>query len=181
MSRGIQTKQFSDKNYAFTISGGLEQWLVEQDVSVAFTAPSKTMFLLGRDDNDAAWIEYQSVEKAMGLDHVDTQTLHVATRHHLWRCEQVPVGEVSEDGFDRVYVPLHASTTGYINAHEVCMQSSGELLMVNSRYNCLCEPGGGHANFSTWWPPFLPGPVPIDRCHLNGLAMRDGKRHLSPW
>jgi uncharacterized protein (TIGR03032 family) len=135
------------------------------------------MFLLGRDEDDEAWIVYRGYNKAMGLDHVDTQTLYVATHHHLWRFENVvPVGEVSDDGYDRVYVPLHASATGYINAHDVCMQSSGELVMVNSRFNCLCEPGAGHSNFGpTWWPPFLPGPVPSDRCHLNGLAMRDGK------
>jgi uncharacterized protein (TIGR03032 family) len=172
-----QTRQFSGGDYAFTISSGLEQWLVEQDVSVAFTAPMDTMFLLGRDHDDAAWIVYRGYNKAMGLEHVDTETLYVAAHHHLWRFENVvPVGEVSEDGYDRVYVPLHASATGFINAHDVCMQSSGELVIVNTRFNCLCEPGEGHSNFvPTWWPPFLPGPVPSDRCHLNGLAMRDGK------
>src|SRR4051812_18570827 len=100
---GWRTKQFSDENYTFAISSGLEQWLVEQDVSVAFTAPSHTMFLLGREHDDGAWIEYQSYDQAMGLEHIDTQTLYVTTRHHLWRFQnKVPVGEVSDDGYDRV-------------------------------------------------------------------------------
>jgi uncharacterized protein (TIGR03032 family) len=47
--------------------------------------------------------------------------------------------------------------------------------MVNTRFGCLAHASDTHSFAATWWPPFLPGPAPNDRCHLNGLAMRDGR------
>jgi uncharacterized protein (TIGR03032 family) len=50
-----------------------------------------------------------------------------------------------------------------------------ELWIVNTLFSSLC---GLHSAFNfapRWLPPFISDLAPEDRCHLNGLAVADGK------
>ena len=159
-----------------TVSPGFEAWLAEQAVSLVFATPPAKLFLVGLDSDGELTVFERTFNKCMGIAQVDTQTLVLGTRHHLWRLENVlRPGEVSDDGFDRLFVPLHCSTTGYLNTHDVGVEASGRILLVNTRFGCLATASDTHSFVPLWWPAFLPGPWPNDRCHLNGLAMRDGE------
>ena len=49
------------------------------------------------------------------------------------------------------------------------------MIFVNTLFGCLAT-FSPRASFQPLWrPPFLSALVPEDRCHLNGLAMRDGR------
>lgn len=159
-----------------TISDGFEAWLAEQGTSLVFATPPAKLFLVGLDADGAVSIFERTFNKCMGLAQVDTQTLYLGTRHHLWRLENdLRAGEVTDDGYDRRFVPRHCSTTGYLNTHDLGVESDGRVLLVNTRFGCLAETREDVSFAPVWWPGFLPGPYPNDRCHLNGLAIRDGR------
>ncbi|MCW5579014.1 MAG: TIGR03032 family protein, partial [Dokdonella sp.] len=51
---------------------------------------------------------------------------------------------------------------------------------VNTRFSCLSRRSDLHSFVPVWRPPFVSALTPEDRCHLNGLGMRDGKpRYLT--
>lgn len=49
------------------------------------------------------------------------------------------------------------------------------LWLVNTRFSCLCTIDSKHSFVPRWRPRFVSGLSPEDRCHLNGLGMRDGR------
>ncbi len=77
--------------------------------------------------------------------------------------------------FDKCYVPRNAQYTGAIDIHELGIRKGGTVVFVNTKYNCLCVPSVTHSFKVIWKPSFISKIVPEDRCHLNGLAMKDGK------
>lgn len=72
-------------------------------------------------------------------------------------------------------LPRRAHITGDIDIHEMAFDSGGELWLVNTRMSCLCTLDVRHSFVPRWRPPFVSAYDSTDRCHLNGLAMRDGK------
>lgn len=52
---------------------------------------------------------------------------------------------------------------------------STELWFVNTRFSCLCTRSNTHSFVPRWRPPFITELAPEDRCHLNGLAMVEGR------
>ena len=57
-------------------------------------------------------------------------------------------------------------------------QSEGiapELWVVNTLFSCLCSVHASYNFAPRWQPPFITRLAAEDRCHLNGLAVQDGK------
>jgi uncharacterized protein (TIGR03032 family) len=50
-----------------------------------------------------------------------------------------------------------------------------ELWFVNTRFSCLCTRSSAGSFAPVWRPPFITALAPEDRCHLNGLGLRDGQ------
>lgn len=73
------------------------------------------------------------------------------------------------------FLPRRTHVTGDIDIHEMGFDSDGELWIVNTKMSCLCTLDINHSIVPRWRPPFISGYDLSDRCHLNGLAMRDGK------
>jgi uncharacterized protein (TIGR03032 family) len=58
--------------------------------------------------------------------------------------------------------------------------SGRELWVVNTLFSCLCSIGVGHYFIPRWKPRFVSTLAAEDRCHLNGLALQDGRpRYLT--
>ena len=65
--------------------------------------------------------------------------------------------------------------TGDLDAHDVGFASDGRPLFVNTLFSCLATVSDGHSFRPLWTPPFISRLAPEDRCHLNGLALEDGR------
>jgi uncharacterized protein (TIGR03032 family) len=50
-----------------------------------------------------------------------------------------------------------------------------ELWVVNTRFSCLCTLHPDYSFLPRWRPPFISALAAEDRCHLNGLAVLDGR------
>ncbi len=81
---------------------------------------------------------------------------------------------------DGAYLQRRTHVTGDIDIHEMGFDDEKELWIVNTKMSCLCTLNIDHSIVPRWRPPFITGYDLTDRCHLNGLAMRDGKpRYVS--
>ncbi|MGQ0701240.1 MAG: TIGR03032 family protein [Panacagrimonas sp.] len=150
-------------------------WMAEQRVSLALSCyQSGKLFLIGlKPDGQLSAFE-RTFNRCMGL-WSDTQTLWLASAYQLWRLENaLPPGE-HENGFDRVFVPRVGYTTGDVDVHDVAVDADGKLVFVSTLFSCLGTLSERH-NFSPLWKPrFVSKLAAEDRCHLNGLAMDNGR------
>ncbi len=51
---------------------------------------------------------------------------------------------------------------------------NGEIIFVNTRFNCLAKLSPKNSFTPIWKPSFIDKIINEDRCHLNGLAMENG-------
>jgi uncharacterized protein (TIGR03032 family) len=75
---------------------------------------------------------------------------------------------------DALYLLRQIHVTGDIDVHEMAWGADGQLWLVNTRFSCLCTLDDAHSFVPRWKPPFVSALLPEDRCHLNGLGLRDG-------
>ncbi len=75
---------------------------------------------------------------------------------------------------DACYLPRASHVTGMINIHDIAWGEEG-LWAVNSTFSCLCTLDANYNFIPRWQPDWISELVPEDRCHLNGMAMKEGR------
>jgi uncharacterized protein (TIGR03032 family) len=157
-------------------SAGFVDWMLAEQVSLAFTSyRSGSLIVAGVAPDGRVSFNEQYYGRAMGL-HWDGEVLHVASLFQIWRlANMLGPGEFANRAFDCVLVPRKAHVTGYVDAHELAVDRDGAVVFVNSRYSCLAALDERLSFRGIWKPPFISALAPDDRCHLNGLAMEDGR------
>jgi uncharacterized protein (TIGR03032 family) len=152
-------------------------WLLEQRVSLAFTTyQSGKLFLIGLQPDGKLSVFERTFERCMGLCvSPNAQTLWMSSVYQLWRFQNaLPAGAEAPGGYDCLYVPQCGYTTGDVDAHDVALDAEARPLFVNTLFSCLAAPSETHSFRPLWRPPFIAKLAAEDRCHLNGLAMKDG-------
>lgn len=104
-------------------------------------------------------------------------TIAVAARNKVWflrndrhiAASLEPVGE-----WGACFLTRSAQVTGEIQAHQMAWTGK-ELWVVNTLFSCLCTLDPNYSFVPRWRPPFISALAPEDRCHLNGLALVDGR------
>ena len=158
-----------------TASRQFPAWLAEMRLSLAFTTyQAGKLFLLGLQPDGRLAVFERTFNRCMGL-HGDGQTLWLSALYQLWRFENTLAPGELYNGADRLYVPKVGYTTGDLDIHDVAVESSGRVVFVNTRFGCLATLNERASFTPLWRPPFLSKLAPEDRCHLNGLALEDGK------
>jgi uncharacterized protein (TIGR03032 family) len=72
-------------------------------------------------------------------------------------------------------VPKIGYTTGDIDIHDIVVDSTGRLVFVATGFNCLATLDARYSFALLWKPPFITRLAAEDRCHLNGLALEEGR------
>ncbi len=151
------------------------EWLAGQGVSLAFTTyQAGKVFLIGSRDGNRLSIFERTLNRCMGMAATDS-SLFVSTLWQLWRFENALRPGQEQDGYDRVFVPQLGYVTGDLDIHDLGLDADGQLVFVNTLFSCLATPSETHSFKPLWHPKFITRLAAEDRCHLNGLAMRDGK------
>ncbi len=75
---------------------------------------------------------------------------------------------------DACFITRSSHYSGMINLHDIDWGDAG-LWVVNSSFSCLCTLEPDYSFVPRWKPHFISELVPEDRCHLNGMALKDGK------
>lgn len=153
----------------------LPNWLAEQNVSLAFTTyQAGKLFLIGLQPSGRLSIFERTFNRCMGLAG-DGQTLWMSSLYQLWRLENALAAGETHKGYDRLYVPQAGYTTGDIDIHDVAVGGDDRPVFVNTLFSCLARPSEHHSFKPIWRPPFISKLAAEDRCHLNGLAIADGR------
>lgn len=149
-------------------------WLNEQNASLACTTyQAGKVFLLGVNEQQKLSTFERTLNRCMGM-WSDGQTLYISTLYQLWRFENALHPGQSSNGYDRVYVPQVGYITGDLDIHDIAVQSDGRIVFANTLMSCLSRVSQTHSMTPCWQPPFITKLAVEDRCHLNGLAMKDG-------
>jgi uncharacterized protein (TIGR03032 family) len=115
-------------------------------------------------------------ERAMGVA-VAPGRLAVGARSVVWILRDAPAIAPQLDPagtYDACLLTRAALYTGAINSHELAWVDD-ELWVVNTLFSCLCTLDDQHSFVPRWRPRFISNYAAEDRCHLNALAMADGK------
>lgn len=149
-------------------------WLADQKCSLAFTTyQGGKVFLIGLTPDGRLSIFNRTFARCMGLS-VNRDTMWLSSLYQLWRFENaLEPGQVFQ-GYDRLYVPQLAYTTGDLDIHDVALDTAGQPVFVNTLFSCLATVSDKYSFKPIWQPSYISKLAAEDRCHLNGLAMQDG-------
>ena len=151
------------------------EWLHQQRLSLAFTTyQSNRLFLIGIKGNGRLSAFAREFDRVMGL-YSTPERLYLTSRYQIWQLENALSPGKTRDGYDKVYVPRIGYITGELDVHDIAVGKSQEVFFVNTLYSCLATFSDHYSFIPLWRPKFISKLAAEDRCHLNGLAMVDGK------
>lgn len=149
-------------------------WLAEQQASLAFTTYQVgKVFMVGLNPDGKLHLTERTFPRCMGLGGTP-QTLWMSSRYQVWRFENSLLPGQSYHGYDRIYLPQMAYTTGDLDIHDIILGAEGKPIFVNTLFSCVATVSDTHSFKPLWQPPFISQLAPEDRCHLNGMAAIDG-------
>ncbi len=122
----------------------------------------------------------RNFEKAMGLD-ISGDSLVLATRDRVhWFSNASLLAPTypgaAPNSYDALYLPRTTYYTGDLFIHDLAI-AGDQIQVVNTRFSCLASLSCLYSFVPRWRPPFVSDIAPEDRCHLNGLAVKDGHIH----
>ena len=160
----------------YSQSGGWVELLARLNIAVAFTSyQSGILYMLGRDAA-GAHLHETAIAKPMGLARDRSGGLLLSAGYQILRFTNPLAAEESvNDMFDACYVPRTIHVTGQLDAHDIGFADDDSIVFVNTRFNCLATVDERNSFRKVWMPPFISDLIDEDRCHLNGLAMRNGR------
>ncbi len=169
----------AEKDPWLQVSGSryFANWLAECQISLAFTTyqAGKLLFLGRKVDGQLSVFE-RTFNHCMGMfASTDARSLWMSSKYQVWRFENVLAAGQQHNGYDALYIPRVAHTTGDLDIHDIVVEESGRVVFVNTLFNCLGTISDTGSFSRLWHPPFISQLVPQDRCHLNGLALKEGR------
>ncbi|MEM9582874.1 MAG: TIGR03032 family protein [Pseudomonadota bacterium] len=160
----------------YSISAGFVALLQALDISVALTSyQSGMLYLLGRNPKGGLMVNQEHFQKAMGLHYAD-DTLYMSSLACIYEMKNIlRPDQVMDELFSDCFVPRRTHLTGALDTHDVGVTADEEIVFVNTAYNCIATLSEVHSFTPYWTPPFVSAVIAEDRCHLNGMALHDGK------
>jgi uncharacterized protein (TIGR03032 family) len=173
-NRSQATLEFRDIHC--THSDGLQDLLQQLRLSVLISTYQTGHLVVVAARQGRLVLTFHQFERAMGIA-VKPGTIAVCTRKEVWFAREAPdIGAKLEPRgqYDACYLARTAHFTGDIQAHE-CAWSGNEFWLVNTLFSCVAALHPVYSFAPRWRPPFVSALRPEDRCHLNGMAVVDGR------
>jgi len=158
-------------------SPGITEWLSKQNISLVFSSyQMNKFFLIGRNLPSGISVFQRNFFRCMGIaiDNL-TDTIYLSSLYQIWKFNNGLRPGDDFTGYDRLYIPVTSYFTGEVDIHDLALLDNGELIFVNTLFSCLGKLSPNHSFHPFWRPKFITKLAPEDRCHLNGLAVQDGK------
>ena len=174
-AKSPETENTSETRYS--VSAGLAARLNALGLSLAFSSyQSGLLYLIGVKPDGGINIHQMAFPRPMGVHRHGQHGLSIAADDQILHLQNVlEPHERINDIFDAGFMPRQSEFTGRLDLHDLGIDTEGRSIFVNTRYNCLATPDMRHSFREIWRPPFISALVDEDRCHLNGLAMQDGR------
>lgn len=132
--------------------------------------------MLGRLPDGGVHLHQCAMLRPMGIHYDAAGGITLSADLQLLRLANVLARHERINGtFDACFVPRVVHSTGNLDAHDVGLGADGQPVFVNTRYNCLATTDPVHSFREIWRTEFITALVDEDRCHLNGMAMQNGR------
>ncbi len=151
--------------------------------SVLVTTYQAGKLVVLREDAGVLNTHFRNLQKPMGLAR-DGGRLAIGCSADIWEFRDVPAVcaklDASDDypsneaRHDACFLPRRSHCTGDIQIHEMSFVD-GELVFINTAFSCLAKRSDLNSFDPVWRPEWIKQIAPGDNCHLNGLAVRDGR------
>ncbi len=162
------------KRLDITATRGFPGWLASVQGSLAFTTyQSGKAFFIGLQDDGRLSMFERTIPRCLGMT-ARGDDLYISSLWQIWKFRNILKSGEDRNGYDRVYKPQMCWVTGDLDIHDMAVDKTGRLLFINTLYSCLATPDSGASFTPLWKPGFISKLAAEDRCHLNGLAMKDG-------
>lgn len=169
------TPTSSEKRINIKASEGFGGWLASQGLCLVISSyKTDRLISLGTDAQGRLVGDSIGLPRCMGAG-LGKAGLWVSSEHQLWHFDNILEQGQKFQGHDAVYLPGQTTFTGAIDMHDIAETRDGKPVFVVPRFNCLATIAKGYSFQVVWTPPFIDQIVAEDRCHLNGLAMREGR------
>ena len=151
-------------------------WLAGTGGSLAISTYQSNKVILVGSHSEAGRLSVfeRTLERPMGMA-FDGTRLAIASMIQITVFVDAARGTPTADGYDAVFVPQSASYTADLDIHDIAADAEGEFVFANTLFSCVATTSATHSFRPLWKPAFVSRLAPEDRCHLNGLALRDGK------
>ena len=159
---------------SLTTSRLFSSWLASRNASIAFsTYQAGKLFLIGVNPEGAISVFERTIERPMALC-ADGGDLYLSSLFQVWRFAAI-AGAADYQGYDRLYAPRQSFVTGDIDIHDIKVDADGRVIFVNTLFSCLSTVSTSDSFDPIWRPKFISKLAAEDRCHLNGMAMKNGR------
>jgi len=162
--------------FRYTQSEAIPALLGQLGASLVVTTYQANKVLVVRAAGAGLSTLVRTFDRPMGIA-VAGPRLAIGTRSQIWNLRNAPdIAPRIEpaSAHDACYLPRLCHVTGDIGVHELAWVGE-ELWVVNTRFSCLCTLDVDYSFVPRWQPPFITALAAEDRCHLNGLAVVDGR------
>ncbi len=161
---------------SYRVSDGFLPLLQQLGVTVLVSTYQSGHVVAIGQHNGQLDVALQGFEHAMGMA-LSSDTLAVGTRNQIWFLQSVPdlAPQIEPHGrYKGCFVARRSHFTGQIDCHEIHW-INGQLWVVNTLFSCLSTLDERYHFVPEWKPHFISSLAAEDRCHLNGLAVVDGR------
>ncbi|WDD98519.1 TIGR03032 family protein [Thalassomonas actiniarum] len=147
---------------------------IEEDITAPRIKPKNSdvqvNVLAGEEGEDKSG----ESEQELVLNLSPEQQQQVQKQQEAVRAYQQKLTAALDERVDACFISRSAHYSGMINIHDIDWGDEG-LWVVNSSFSCLCTLDPDYSFVPRWKPHFISELVPEDRCHLNGMTLKDGK------
>jgi uncharacterized protein (TIGR03032 family) len=150
------------------------QLLEHLGISLVVSTYQAGKLIVIRNDSGLINTHFRNFPKPMGIA-VNQGKIALGTGYQIWQLYNVPAVAnrlKPPNKHDACYLPRTIHLTGDIDIHEMAYIDE-DLWFINTRFSCLCSLDSAYSFVPHWHPPFVTAYDTNDRCHLNGLAVRD--------
>lgn len=164
--------------FTCTYSPNLPELLQQLNCSLAISTyqAGKVIFISAKNDKQLVQLP-RNFNKPMGMA-LQGKKLAIATKDEVVILVNSPTMAPNypnkKNTYDSLYLPRATYYTGSIDLHDLEWVND-ELWGVNTLFSCLAKFDSSYSFTPVWKPAFIENYSPVDYCHLNGIAMENGK------
>ncbi len=166
--------------FSCTYSSQVPELLLKLNCTIAISTyqAGKLIFLSAKDENSLIQLP-RSFDRPMGIaENKEKDKIAVASKDEITvfanSKELASHYPKSPNVYDALYMPRITYHTGPIDIHDLSFGKNEQLFAVNTLFSTIIKLDDDY-NFTPYWTPkFIDKLVSEDRCHLNGMAMKDG-------
>ena len=155
-------------------SQSLPALLDQLDLSVLFSTYQAGRVVSVGSHNGKLRLGFSQFDQAMGVCRTPSG-IAVGSRHAIWTLpasREIAPSIRPEGEHDIAFLARSCHRSGPVMGHDLAW-GNGRLWLVNTLFNGLVTIEGNWSFVPQWKPPFISGWAAGDRCHLNGLALKE--------